>query len=277
MYSVFDLIAPTFQRLTYSSMQDKSFPSSDSLSSSASLIHSSLHSHDDLIPSFCSYQSYDDICIVTSDNHPSSLSYPNLTLLSTVPKNRTVSSSSSSSTRIPWRVTTAVSIQTTTSTEWVTSTLSTYNMTDPVHESSSIELIRTPLTKNILSKLTWKNLWMFLVPIASGVIFCMILALLGYVKYRRKDVGVYEVEEAQRFRPLIVQLSPSPGEHQHDTQHTTTAVQATVPLTSTGTISSSMTTGTNPVSKASPNKSHSKRRRKKSPRTSTDEQREFYI
>ena len=38
------------------------------------------------------------------------------------------------------------------------------------------------------------------------------------MKYRRKDAGVYELEETQRFRPLIVQLPPSPGEQRTRTQ-----------------------------------------------------------
>lgn len=74
-------------------------------------------------------------------------------------------------------------------------------------------------------------------------------------------MGVYEVEEAQRFRPLIVELTPSPGERHQENVNPTTSL-TTLP--------------TNTLSKKEHSKSP-KRRGKKSPLTSMDEQREFYI
>jgi hypothetical protein len=95
---------------------------------------------------------------------------------------------------------------------------------------------------------------------------CILLALIAFIKYRRKDVGVYEVEEAQRFRPLIVELTPSPGERHHENINSTNITTSLTNLPATH------------FSKKENLKSNKrKRNRKKSPLTSNDEQREFYI
>ncbi|CAF4558811.1 unnamed protein product, partial [Didymodactylos carnosus] len=49
------------------------------------------------------------------------------------------------------------------------------------------------------------NIWLIIGPV-SALLVCLILFLIGYIKYRRKDAGTYQVEEAQRFRPLIIEL-----------------------------------------------------------------------
>ncbi len=61
---------------------------------------------------------------------------------------------------------------------------------------------------------------------------------------------MYELEETQRFRPLIVELPPSPGENNHKILNSTKKPNA---------------------------KSHKPRKRKKSLLLKPDEQREFYI
>jgi hypothetical protein len=91
---------------------------------------------------------------------------------------------------------------------------------------------------------------MFVIPIIVGIILCIILLICACIKYRRKDAGVYELVETQRFRPLIVELPPSPGENHQKILNST---------------------------KKSNPKSHKPRKRKKSLLLRTDEQREFYI
>ena len=266
VYSIFDLISPTFQRLSYASMQEKSYSPFFSLSASTSLLPPSLHPQDDLIASVCSYQSYDDICLMTSDTQTSPLSYPNLTLLASLPnKNNTLITSTTisnrlSSTRVLMNLNNGSS-----STTPIDDANFNITSTTPINPSNSslpvdvpplIISIRTPTSnESSQSKFSWSKIWIFLVPILCGIVVCLIVALLAYVKYRRKDVGVYEVEEAQRFRPLIVQLSPNTGEaNQQETIHSSPS----------------------PISSPSTNGSK-KRRSKKTQRTSADEQREFYI
>lgn len=195
----------------------------------------------------------------------SPLLYPNVTVLSSLPSNKTFASSTSSTSRMVSRSTSTVSTATVASYETNSTTNGTSNFTLPRDIPTLIVSIRTPTSNAFSKRFHWKNIWVFVVPILCGIVLCLIVALLGYVKYRRKDVGVYEVDEAQRFRPLIVQLTPSPGEQQQDPLHSTTTTS--LPASST------MAT----TSKSDPPKSHKKRRRKKSPWPSTDEQREFYI
>lgn len=71
------------------------------------------------------------------------------------------------------------------------------------------------------------------------------------MKYRRKDAGVYELVETQRFRPLIVEVPSTPGENHRQTN-------------STG---KTQTRKSNLFSQ----------KRKKTPLLRFDEQREFYI
>lgn len=202
---------------------------------------------------------------MTSDTQTSPLSYPNLTLLSSLPtKNKTLISSTTISNRLS--STRLMNINNSSSTNPIfdgifnniTTTVSIIlsNNSFPVDIPPLIVSVRTPTSnENSRSKFHWSNIWVFLVPILCGILLCLIFALLAYVKYRRKDVGVYEVEEAQRFRPLIVQLSPTTGEqNQQETIHSSPS----------------------PISSQSTNGSK-KRRIKKPQRTSTDEQREFYI
>ena len=95
---------------------------------------------------------------------------------------------------------------------------------------------------------------MFVVPVLCCTVLCIIVSVLGFIKYRRKDVGVYEVEEAQRFRPLVVELSSSSGETNQE-----------------GSISTAVQSKTTHI------KSH-KRHKRKPPLTGrVTEQREFYI
>jgi hypothetical protein len=97
-----------------------------------------------------------------------------------------------------------------------------------------------------------------------GILLCILIGVLAFIKYRRKDVGVYEVEEAQRFRPLIVELTPSPGERNQENVNSTT----TTTTTSLATL---------PTAHVTKKDTQKKRKRKKSPLTSPNEQREFYI
>ncbi|UJR31572.1 hypothetical protein I4U23_019059 [Adineta vaga] len=262
IYPVFDLISPTFQRISYSPNQDKAFSPTSSL-----IIHPSFHSENDLISSFCSSQAYDDICIVPSDANSSPISYPNITLLTSLPLNKSVSVSSS--TRFASKYST---LSTTLSISYSYMNLSTsisLNYTSnstPYHDNPPLIVsIRTPLTKRLRRLFHWQNFWVILVPLLCGIFLCILFAIFGFIKYRRKDVGVYEVEEAQRFRPLIVELSPSPGERTHDNLNSTivTTSVTTSPITH--------------LSKKDITQSHKKRRRKKSSLTSANEQREFYI
>ncbi|CAF0863611.1 unnamed protein product [Rotaria sordida] len=270
IYSVFDMISPTFQRISYSPIQDKIFSSSSLSSPSSSIIYPSSHIQNDLIPSLCSPQSYDDICIITSDTSLSLLSYPNVTLLTFSPTKKLLSSSSSSS------ISPSI-ISRYTTTSYITSTISyqinnfstlissnyTFNSTYYVEHPPLIVSVRTH-TLNRSRKIFYRQkFWIILIPILCGTILCLMFAICGFIKYRRKDVGVYEVEEAQRFRPLIVELNSSPGERNQENLNSTTT--------------STNTSLIRHVSKKDNIKSHKNRKRKKSPLTTTDEQREFYI
>jgi hypothetical protein len=126
--------------------------------------------------------------------------------------------------------------------------------------------VRTPLSSRFRKIFHWQYIWVILIPILCGILLCILIALIAFIKYRQKDVGVYEVEEAQRFRPLIVELTPSPGERNQENINSTTIKTS---LTKLPTIN---------ISKKDNIKSQKqKRKRKKSPLTSADEQREFYI
>jgi hypothetical protein len=260
------MISSTFQRISYSLIQDKTF-SSSSLSS-PSILYPSIQSDNDLIPSFCSSQSYDDICIITSNTSSSPLLYPNITLLTSLPKINNKTFSLLSSTRITSRYPILYSTSTLPYLE-INSSISlnsTSNSTNIYDNSPSIISIRTPTSSRFRKLFHWPNIWVLLVPILCGIFLCIILGILAFIKYRRKDVGVYEVEEAQRFRPLIVELTPSPGERNQENINSTTIKTS---LTKLPTIN---------ISKKDNIKSQKqKRKRKKSPLTSADEQREFYI
>ncbi|CAF1330953.1 unnamed protein product [Adineta ricciae] len=262
IYSVFDLISSTFQRISYSPNQDKILSPTTSL-----IIHSSFHPETDSVPPLCSSQSYDDICIVPSDTSSSPLLYPNITLLTSLPMNKSMS------VRLSSRYSSKFStLSTTLSTFYSHTNLSTsipsnYTSNSTLYPDNPplIVSIRTPFTRRFRKLFHWQNLWVILVPVLCGIVLCIMFAVFGFIKYRRKDVGVYEVEEAQRFRPLIVELSPSPGEHTQDNLHS--AVIRT----------SLSTSSTAHSSKKDVGHSQKKRRRKKSSLTSANEQREFYI
>lgn len=192
IYSIFDLISPTFHRISFVPNRKKI----------ALIYPSNSDSHT------CSSQPYDDICMVTSE-HP--LSYPNLT----------------SSTR--------------TSKKFFTSTLSSQELT--ISRLNSTEYSSTKKTP-WLQKFPWRYAWLLLIPIVVGMLVCLIIFICCcWMKYRRKDAGVYELEETQRYRPLIIQLPPSPGDQR---------------------------------AKISSKKSKTKKR-KASPLLQPNEQREFYI
>jgi hypothetical protein len=261
------MISPTFQRISYSSTQDKTFSSSFS---SPSIIPPSSHSPNDLIPSLCSSKSYDDICITTSDTNFSPLSYPNVTLLKYLPMNKTSLSAAAIPTRITAsRYTTVYSTSTLSYQDFNFSTIIssnyTSNSTHPYDNPPLIISIRNRTTSRLRRFFHWQYIWVILVPLLCGILLCLVMAILAFIKYRRKDVGVYEVEEAQRFRPLIVELTPSPGERNQENPNSTT------------TTTSLATPPTTHITKKDHIKSHKKHKRKKSPLTSTNEQREFYI
>ena len=258
------MISTTFQRITYSPVQDK--PSS---SSSLSIIPPSSQLQNDLISPLCLSQSYDDICIVSSNTSLSLLSFPNVTFLNSLPTNKTSSSSlasTSSSTRITSRYTTTYSTSTLSYQDLNFSTSISANYTsNSTHLFKNPPLVisvRPPLSTRFRRFFNWQHIWVILVPVLCGILLCFIITILAFIKYRRKDVGVYEVEEAQRFRPLIVELTPSPGERNQEN------LNSTITTTSVN---------TSPMTNTSKTKSHKKRKRKKSPLTSANEQREFYI
>jgi hypothetical protein len=226
IYSIFDLISPTFQRISFAPIRKISF------STSPSIIYPSTQIQDDAIHPACSYQPYDDICIISSDKNSSLLSFPNLTLQTT--------SFSRSSKKI---FTSTLSYQELT---FHTSNSTNYHNIPPL-----IISIRTPDDNQLLEKFHWKNIFIFIIPITFGIILCLILSICCCIKYRRKDAGVYELEETQRFRPLIVELPRTPGEN---TQKL-------------------LKSNAKPAHRKSPKR----RNRQKSPLIRTDEQREFYI
>jgi hypothetical protein len=232
VYSIFDLISPTFQRISFTSIRNTSV--------SSSIIYPSSRIQDDVSNSSCSYQPYDDICIITSDTNSSSLSFPNVTI------------QSFSSTRIPSRSTVK-----TISKNFLTSTSSYHDLIHSPSNSTNrpnipplIVSIRTPNDNPITGRFHWQSILIFIIAVLCGIIFCMILAICAFIKYRRKDAGVYELEETQRFRPLIIEVPPSPGEDNLEILHKSKTTKA---------------------------KSNKRRKHKKSPLIRTDEQREFYI
>jgi len=223
IYSIFDLISPTFQRISFAPIRNKT-----NSSSSPSIIYPISQIQDELTHPSCSYQSYDDICIISSDTNSTLLSFPNL----------------------PFQL----SSLTRTSRKFLSSTLSyqqfTFyrsNSTDHYDISPSIH---TPDDKQLTEKINWLHILIFVVPIVCGIILCLILSICAFIKYRRKDAGVYELVEAQRFRPLIVELPPSPGENHQPKLDSTKKIK---------------------------HKSHQPKERKKSLLIKPDEQREFYI
>lgn len=258
IYSVFDLISPTFQRISHSPIPDKTY--SSATYSPPIILPPLPSSENDLISSICSTQFYDDICLNTSNIQSSPLSFPNVTLHTSLPKNQT----------FPFSTSTRSIIRSTTSSS--TSTLAypaidysmtngSSNSTHAYHNPPLIISIRPPLSQRFRKIFHWQYIWVILIPVLCGIAICLLIAFFAFIKYRRKDVGVYEVEEAQRFRPLIVEISPSPGDRHQETLNPTTSL-TTLP--------------TNTLSKKENSKSP-KRRGKKTPLTSMDEQREFYI
>lgn len=214
----------------------------------------------DLIPSICSTQFYDDICLNTSSIQSSPLAFPNVTLHTSLPKNQTFSSSIS--TRLITRSSTSSSTSTLAHLDLNYSIINvTSNSTHAYHNPPLIISVRPPFSHRFRKIFHWQYIWVILIPILCGIAICLLIAFIAFIKYRRKDVGVYEVEEAQRFRPLIVEISPSPGDRHQETINPTTSL-TTLPTTT--------------LSKKENSKSP-KRRGKKSPLTSMDEQREFYI
>ncbi|CAF5096423.1 unnamed protein product, partial [Rotaria sp. Silwood1] len=262
IYPVFDMISPTFQRISYSPIQDKIFSSS----SLSSIIYPSSQDQNDLISSLCSSQSNDDICIITSDRSSRYLTYPNVTLLKFTPTSKHLSTTTSITSSIISRYisssysTSTISYQIYNFSTLTSSSNYLLNTTYYVENPPLIVSIRTP-TSNRSRKIFYRQkFWIILIPILCGIILCLLFIICAFIKYRRKDVGVYEVEEAQRFRPLIVELNSSSGERNQDNFNSTTT-----------------TTLTKHISKKDHIKSHKNRKRKKSPLTTTDEQREFYI
>lgn len=255
------MISPTFQRISYAPVQDKTFSSS---MISPSLISPSIFQlENDLIPSFCYSQPYEDICLITSNTTLTPISYPNITLLTTLPKlPQTYTTLTSLSTRFTSRYTTFSSTSTLIYYEMNSTLINLLNSTPMYDNPPLIISIRTPISQRFRKIFHWQYIWVILIPVLCGIFLCLLIAIFAFIKYRRKDVGVYEVEEAQRFRPLIVELTPSPGERHQDNQNSTIL----------RTNSSTMLSTTDPIKSQK-----QKRKRKKLPLNSNDEQREFYI
>ncbi|CAF3641513.1 unnamed protein product [Adineta steineri] len=240
IYSIFDLISQTFQRISFTPVRNTSL-----LSFSSPIIYPSYRIKDDFTRSSCPYQPNDDICMIISDTNSSLLSYSNVTSQVSLPK------------RIPSRST----IKVTSRTSVITSTTSYQLLTSHILNSTNLsdipELIgsiRTPDTNRFRDKFYWQYIWIFAIFFLCSIVLCMILCICACMKYRRKDAGVYELEETQRFRPLIVEIPSSPGEYNQQGLNSTKS-----------------------RTKKSNIKSHSRHKRKKSPLLTADEQREFYI
>lgn len=253
------MISPTFQRISFSPIQDKTYTLSYS---SPALLEPTNRTDNEFISSLCSSQAYDDICIDNSNTSSTPLSYPNVTLLTSLPKTRTTTPSLLSSSSISTRYSTRSTFYSSTLSyrERNVSLIYHSNSTHDPDIPPLIVSIRTPLSKKFRRFFHWKYIWVILVPIACGILLCILIALIAYINYRRKDVGVYEVDEAQRFRPLIVELSPTPGERQQENLNSTTVTNSLINL---------------PTKIDTAQKRQTKRR--KTPMNSTDEQREFYI
>lgn len=219
IYSIFDLISPTFQRISFAPIRNKTISSF-----SPSVIYPLSYTQDDLTYSSCLYQPYDDICIITSDTNSSLLSFPNITIKSIFSTKK-----------------------------FLTSTLTSYKLNSTDHYN--IASIDTTDENRLKEKFNWQNISILIILILCGIILCIILSICCFIKYRRKDAGVYELEEAQRFRPLIVELPPSPGERKTKKKHTSKKK----------------------TSKKTNIKSKKKGKRKKTPLIRFDDQREFYI
>ena len=229
IYSIFDLISPTFQRISFAPIRKISF------STSPSVIYPSVQIQDNTTHPSCSSQPYDDICIISSDKNSSLLSFPDATTLQTTYFSRS-------------------------SKKLLTSTLSYQELTLHISNSTDyhdipplIVSIRTPDDNRFFEKFHWQNILIFIVPISFGTIVCLIFTICCCIKYRRKDAGVYELEETQRFRPLVVELPPTPGEN----------IRRLI--------------NSPPKSANQKKKSPKRRNRPKSPLIKNDEQREFYI
>ncbi|CAF1452888.1 unnamed protein product, partial [Adineta steineri] len=240
IYSIFDLISQTFQRISFTPVRNTSL-----LSFSSPIIYPSYRIKDDFTRSSCPYQPNDDICMIISDTNSSLLSYSNVTSQVSLPK------------RIPSRST----IKVTSRTSVITSTTSYQLLTSHILNSTNLSdipalivSIRTPDTNRFRDKFYWQYIWIFAIFFLCSIVFCMILCICACMKYRRKDAGVYELEETQRFRPLIVEIPSSPGEYNQQ------GLNSTKSRTKKPNI-----------------KSHSRRKRKKSPLLTADDQREFYI
>ncbi|UJR15114.1 hypothetical protein I4U23_002079 [Adineta vaga] len=237
IYSIFDLISPTFHRISFAPIRNRTL-----VSLSSPIITPTYPSQDELIPHpSCSYVSNDDICIITSDLNSTLLTYINIS-------SQPILSNRSTIKILPNNIFT-------TTITYIESIDNMSNSTDLNDISSLIVSIRTPLSNRFREIFHRRNLWFFIVPLLCGIVFCILICICAFIRYRRKDAGVYELEETQRFRPLIVEVPPSPGENIRRLIHSTN----------------------NTPSKQKNIKSNQRRKRKKSPLLNADEQREFYI
>ena len=232
MYSIFDLISPTFHRLSFTSIRNRS------LTASPSILYPLARRSDETSPSSCSYQPYDDICIIQSETNTTLLHFPRPILSSTTLLKPLQSSTSPTLLRV------TPSRKPSVSQRIVSSTDNDAMSTTSEHSNST--------TPSKTSSVPWLTISLYSLGIACGTLLCILLSICAWIKYRRKDAGVYEVEEAQRFRPLIVQLSPTSGEQ------TSTSLNAIEPS-------------------SKKIKKNSKPKRKKASNSTLDEQREFYI
>lgn len=232
MYSIFDLISPTFHRLSYTSIRNRS------LTTSSAILYPLTRLIDETSSSSCSYQSYDDICIIQSETNTSLINFPQPILSST----NLIKSVQTSTTFTTLRVTSSRK------SSFSTSLIS-------ISENNSLSMFNeTSISTQSKKPIPWLTISLYSFAISFGTLLCILFSICIWIKYRRKDAGVYEVEEAQRFRPLIVQLSPTSGE-------TTSISRNAIEISSKNKI----------------NKNKSKQKRKKSSNSTVDEQREFYI
>jgi len=169
IYSVFDLMSPTFERISYIYPRNRT-------SMSPSIIYPSNEIENDT----CTYESYDEICMFSFENQSNLLSYTNRTFqIHTLPQ---------MTKRLP---NSTVSYQ----------EIYFHSMNSTV---SSIVTQVSSTHSYFFSKYSWQSMFVSFLIILLILCCCSCWIICCCMKYRRKDAGVYELVETQRFRPSTI-------------------------------------------------------------------------
>ena len=196
----------------------------------------------------CLHQPYDDICIITSDTHSSLLLFPNVAVQSLLssPFPIGILSQSTAKSALNYFLTSTLSYEHSTSFR--------SNSIDQYGISQLTTSLRKFSADQFKGKFYRKNIWYFVIPIVIGIIICIAFSICCFIKLRRKDVGVYDLEQTQRFRPLMIELPLLSGENNQEILNSTTN-----------------------TTKSTAVKLHKTRKRKNSLLLGRDDHREFYI